>query len=61
MAKSAALDFSGPTCMSLGYFIQYFACKCSFREISMIKMVIVDQSKPISLILKNKNSKIQKF
>ena len=26
----------------------------------MIKMVILDQSKPISLILKNKKSKIQK-
>ena len=54
MAKSEVLDFSGLTCMSWGYFIQYFVCKCSFREISMTKIVILDQSKPILLILKNK-------
>ena len=44
-----------------GFFIQHFVCKCSFREISMIKIVILDQSKPISLILKNKKSKICKL
>ena len=37
-----------------GLFHPYFVCKSSFIVISMIKMVILDQSKPISLILKNK-------
>ena len=36
----------------LGLFHLYFVCKCGFREISMIKIVIWDQSKQISLILK---------
>ena len=36
-------------------FHPYFVCKCSFREISMIKIVILDQSKPISLILNKTN------
>ena len=58
MAKNEILNFSGPTCVSYGYFILYFICKCSFREISMIKMVILDQSKPISLYLKIKKFKI---
>ena len=61
MAKNEILDFSDPTCVRYGYFIQYFVCKYIFREISMIKMVIWDQSKPI-LYLKTKkfgNSKIQ--
>ena len=52
MAKNEILDFSGPTCVSYRYFIQYFVCKCSFRKISMMKMVILDQSKPKSLYLK---------
>ena len=43
----------------VGVFHAYFVCKCSFREISMIKIAILDQSKPISLILKIKNSKIR--
>ena len=60
MAKNEISDFSGPACVSLGYYIHYFVCKCSFREISMIKMVILDQSMPISLILKIKKLKIQK-
>ena len=33
-----------------GLFHPYFICKSSSRVISMIKMVILDQSKPISLI-----------
>ena len=45
---------------ALGLFHPYFVCKRSFREISMIKMVILDQSKPISLISKIEKSKIQK-
>ena len=51
-----------PNLHELGLFHPYFVCKCSFREISMIKMIILDQSKPISLILKmkkKKNSKIR--
>ena len=35
--------------------------KCCFREISMIKLVILDQSASISLILKSKISKICKL
>ena len=57
MAKNLILDFS---VHELGLFHPYFVCKCSFREISMIKIVILDQRKPISIILKIKNSKIQK-
>ena len=38
----------------LGLFCGYFVCKTSFRVISMIKMVILDQSKPISLLFKIK-------
>ena len=57
MAKNEILDFSGPTSVSYGNFIQYFVCKCSFREISMIKMVIWDQSKK----LKIQKSKIHKL
>ena len=34
----------------LGLFHPYFVCKSSFRVISMIKMVIWDQSKAILLI-----------
>ena len=41
-----------PNLHELGLFHPYFICKCSFREISIIKMVILDQSKPMSLILK---------
>ena len=37
-----------------GLFLPYFVCKSSFRVILMIKMVILDQCKPISLILKIK-------
>ena len=46
-----------PNLRDLGLFHPYFVCKCSFREISMIKMVILHQNKPISLILKIKNQK----
>ena len=35
----------------------FFGCKCSFREISMIKIIILDQSNPIFPILKIKNLK----
>ena len=43
-----------------GYFFHIFLCKSSFRVLSKIKIVILDQSKPISLYLKIKKSKIQK-
>ena len=36
-----------------------FVCKSSFRVISMIKMVIWDQSKPILLYLKIKNKRFK--
>ena len=49
-----------PNLCELGLFHPYFVNKFNFREISIIKIVILDQSKPISLILKIKKSKIQK-
>ena len=49
-----------PNLRELGLFHPYFVCKYSFREISMIKIVILDQSKPISLILKIEKIKIKK-
>ena len=55
------LDLFRPNLHALGLFHSYFVCKSSFREISMIKMVILDQSKPISLILKIKKFKNPKF
>ena len=39
----------------------YFVWKSSFRVISMTKMVIFDQTKPISLYLKCKKFKHPKF
>ena len=47
--------------MKFGLFHPYFVFKFSFREISIIKMVILYQSKPISLIFKIQKSKILKF
>ena len=52
MAKKWSLGLFRPNLPQLGLFHPYFVCKSSFRVISMIKMVIMDQSKPISLILK---------
>ena len=49
-----------PNLRELGLFHPYIACKCSFREISMINIVILDQSKPTMLILKIEKLKIQK-
>ena len=59
MAKKWNFGLFRPNLPQLGLFHPYFACKNSFRVISMIKMVIWDESKPISLILKDKNFKIQ--
>ena len=39
---------------ALKFWLKEMAKNCSFREIPMIKMVILDQNKPIRLILKNK-------
>ena len=49
-----------PNLPQLGLFHPYVECKSSFRLISIIKIVILEQSKQILQILKNKNSKIQK-
>ena len=59
MAKNEILNFSGQPAWVRVISIQYFVCKCSFREISMIKIAILDQRKPIFLYFKIK--KIQKL
>ena len=51
--KKVVVDFQA-NLPQLKLFRPYFVCKSSFRVISMIKMVILDQSKPISLLLKIK-------
>ena len=56
MAKKWSFGLFRPNLPQLGSFHPYFVCESSFRVISMIKLVILDQSKPISLILKNKKS-----
>ena len=58
--KKLSFGLFRPNLPQLGLFHPYFVCKCNFREISMIKMVIWDQSKPISLIFEIK-LKIQKY
>ena len=60
MAKGGSLGLFRPNLPQLGLFHPYFVFKTSFRVISMIKIVILDQSKPISLIMRIKLSKIQK-
>ena len=50
--------FFRPNLHELGLFNPYFVCICSFREISMMIMVIFDQNKPIWLISKNEKSKL---
>ena len=42
----------------LWLFHPYFVCKRCYREIPMIKIIILDENKPISLILQIKKSKI---
>ena len=59
MAKKLSFRLVRPNLPQLGLFHPYFVCKITFRVISMIKIVILDQSKPISLILKNKKLKLQ--
>ena len=48
-----------PNLCEFRIFHPYFICKYNFREVSMLKMVILDLSEPILLYLKKK-SKIQK-
>ena len=52
MSKNEVVDFSGLTC-SVGLFRKYFVCKNSFRVISMIKMVILNQSTFENKIIQN--------
>ena len=52
--KKLSCGFFRPNLPQLGLFRPYFVCESSFRVISMRKMVILDQSKPISLLLKIK-------
>ena len=54
MAKMWHFGLFRPNLPQLELCHAYFVCKSSFRVISMIKMVILDQSKPISLIFKKK-------
>ena len=60
ITKKWSLGFFRPNLPQFGLFHPYFVCKNSFIAISMIKIVILDQSKPILLYLKIKKSKIQK-
>ena len=58
--KQLNFKLFNPNLRELGLFHPHFVCKSSFRESSKIKMVILDQSKPISLILMIEKQKIQK-
>ena len=52
MEKNEVFDFSGPNLLKLVLFHLYFVCKCSFMEIPIIIIIILNQNKPIWLILK---------
>ena len=54
MAKKWSFGLFRPNLPQLGLFHLYFVSKSSFRVIKIIKMIIWDQSKPISLYLKIK-------
>ena len=54
MAKKWRFGLFKPNLPQLGLYHLYFVCTNSYRVISMIKMVILDQSKPISLIFGKK-------
>ena len=60
MAKKWSFGHFRPNLPQLGLFHPHFLCKSGFRVISMIKIAILDQSKPILLYLKIKKFKIQK-
>ena len=55
-----SFGFFRPNLPQLGLFHPYFVSKSTFRVIPMIKMVILEQSKAISLYLKIKKLKIEK-
>ena len=54
MVKKLSFGVFRPDLPQLGLFHPYFVSKTSLRVISMIKIVILDESKPIWLILKIK-------
>ena len=54
ISKKSSFGLLRPNLPLLGLFHPYFVCKSSFRVISMIKMVILDKSKPIALIFEEK-------
>ena len=58
--KKCSFGLFRPNLHELGLFHPYFVCKYSFKEISMIQMVILDKSKS-SLILKIEKSEFKKF
>ena len=58
ISKKWSLGFFRPNLPQLGLFHPYFVCKISFIVISIIKMVIFDQSKPIFENKKFKNPKL---
>ena len=61
MTKKWSFGLLMPNLPQLGLFHLYFLCKSNFRVISMIKILILDQSKP-KFIFENKkiqHSKIQ--
>ena len=60
MAKKLSFGLFRPNLPQLGLFHPYFVSKSCFRVISMIKMVILDQRKAVSLILEKIKSKFQK-
>ena len=49
MAKNKILDFSGPTCVSYGYYIHILYVNIVL-EISMMQMAILDQNKPVAYV-----------
>ena len=55
MSKKLSFGFSKINLPQLGLFHPYFVSKSCFRVISMIKMVILDQSRQIRLIFEKKN------
>ena len=61
MAKKLHFLVFMPNVHELGIFHPYFVCKWSFREILMLIMVILNQNKPIWLILKIQKSVICKL
>ena len=56
ISKKLSFGLFSPTLRLIELFHPYFVCKSSFRVISMIKMVILDQSKPIALIFEKKKN-----